>query len=31
LIAIVIGELDIWHTLIPTSSILQGTSSHHIL
>jgi hypothetical protein len=27
LIAVVIGELGIWQTLIPTPSILQGTSS----
>jgi hypothetical protein len=27
LIAVVIGELVIWQTLIPTPSILQGTSS----
>jgi hypothetical protein len=31
LIAVVIGELGIRQTLIPTSSILQGTSSKHIL
>jgi hypothetical protein len=30
LIAIVIGEVSIRETRIPTSSILQGTSSYHI-
>jgi hypothetical protein len=31
LIAIILGELSIRQTLIPTSSVLQSTSSQHVL
>jgi hypothetical protein len=31
LVTVVVGELLIWETLIPATTMLKGTSSQHIL